>query len=169
MPRPPRGPRLRSTGVDTQMHVLAGRGTRLGAHIVDSLLYAGSIIPGAILLGIGAGNNQDVAIGLGAALMGLCALGFLIFQVYLISTSGQSLGKRWLGIKIVKVDGTEPGFVHGWLLRGFLMYILTTVLNVATMVLGSVLGLVNVLMIFGDERRCLHDHIAGTKVIIAGQ
>jgi hypothetical protein len=32
---------------------------------------------------------------------------------------------------------------------------------------GSILPLVDALMIFGDQRRCLHDHLAGTKVVVA--
>ena len=34
-------------------------------------------------------------------------------------------------------------------------------------VIGAILGLVNILFIFGPEKRCLHDYIAGTRVIKA--
>ena len=34
-------------------------------------------------------------------------------------------------------------------------------------ILGVVVGLLNPLLIFRADRRCLHDHIAGTKVVLA--
>jgi uncharacterized RDD family membrane protein YckC len=66
-----------------------------------------------------------------------------------------------MGIKIVKMDGSPCGFVSGVLLReivlsgaGFIPFI------------GKVIGLVDAVMIFGDQRRCLHDQLAGTKVVL---
>jgi len=53
-------------------------------------------------------------------------------------------------------------FVHGVLLRQWVMGLLN-----AIPFIGNIIALVDPLMIFGDERRCLHDHIAGTKVIVA--
>jgi uncharacterized RDD family membrane protein YckC len=32
---------------------------------------------------------------------------------------------------------------------------------------GTVVGLVDVLVIFRSDKRCLHDHLAGTKVVTA--
>jgi hypothetical protein len=34
-------------------------------------------------------------------------------------------------------------------------------------VIGSFLPLIDALMVFGDERRTIRDHLAGTKVIVA--
>lgn len=35
-------------------------------------------------------------------------------------------------------------------------------------ILGAIFGFVNVLFIFiGDQRQCLHDKFAGTKVVVA--
>jgi uncharacterized RDD family membrane protein YckC len=33
--------------------------------------------------------------------------------------------------------------------------------------LGGIYGLVDALFIFRDDRRCVHDHIAGTRVVKA--
>lgn len=150
-------------GMDMDIHVLAGRGTRLGASLLDGLLLVASLIPGA-LIGAGAmgalGEDEGSVVMVG--LMVLCGLGLAIYQMYLISTTGQSLAKKWLGIRIVKLDGSLPGFVHGVLLRQWVMGLLN-----AIPFIGNIIALVDPLMIFGDERRCLHDHIAGTKVIVA--
>lgn len=140
--------------------ILAGRGTRFASWIIDLFLYLGALTPGIILMAA-MGGDDDGAI-LGAVLAGFAFLGFAIYQMYLVSTRGQSLAKKWMGIKIVKTDGTECGFVHGVLLR---MWVMSFIGQIP--VVGFVASLVDPLLIFGDERRCLHDMIAGTKVIIA--
>jgi uncharacterized RDD family membrane protein YckC len=43
------------------------------------------------------------------------------YQWYLISTTGQSLGKRWLGVQIVRVDGSPSGLRHGVILRSWIL------------------------------------------------
>ena len=53
--------------------------------------------------------------------MGLMVLAFMGYQWYLISTTGQSLAKRWMGIKIVRIDGTPVNFVNGVILRSWVM------------------------------------------------
>ena len=97
-----------------------------------------------------------------AALMVLMVLAFMGYQWYLIATTGQTLAKRWLGIKIVRVDGTPLGFVNGVILRSWVLGLLGNI-----PIVGPLVSLVNPLMIFGEERRCLHDQIAGTRVIVA--
>jgi uncharacterized RDD family membrane protein YckC len=93
---------------------------------------------------------------------GLYFLGLAIFQTYLLSTRGQTLGKRWMGIKIVKLDGTAPGFVHAVLLRIFVNALIGSIPKA-----GGVYSLVDVLMIFRQDRRCAHDLIASTRVVKA--
>jgi uncharacterized RDD family membrane protein YckC len=133
--------------------LLADRGTRLGARMVDGVLYVAAaaigVIPGAAL-----GEETAMFGGIGLAIFVLA-----VYQWYLISTTGQSIAKKWLGIRIVRVDGSELGFLYGVFLRDWVLQ--------AVSALFSPIGLIDALMIFGEERRCLHDHIAGTKVIIA--
>ena len=153
-------------GMDMDVQVLAGRGTRLGAALIDGCLLAAAMIPGFILVAVAGGgpsssSSDGIAMG-GAGLLILGVLGLAIYQMYLISTTGQSLAKKWLGIRIVKLDGSLPGFVHGVLLRQWVMGLIGAIPFV-----GGLIQLVDPLLIFGDERRCLHDHIAGTKVIVA--
>jgi uncharacterized RDD family membrane protein YckC len=78
-----------------------------------------------------------------------------------VATTGQSLGKKWLGIKIVKMDGTEVDLVSGVILRSWVIGGCTYIPYV-----GSCVWLLDALWIFGQEQRCLHDHIANTKVIV---
>jgi uncharacterized RDD family membrane protein YckC len=97
---------------------------------------------------------------LGMAVLFLSMFGLAIYQWILIATTGQTLAKKWLKMKIVKVDGTPVDFVSGVILRSWVVQALSAIPMV-----GGLVGLIDALMIFGAEQRCLHDHIAGTIVI----
>ena len=63
-------------------------------------------------------------------------------------------------IKIVKYDtGKNGGFVTNVLLRAIVNGIIGII---------PFYGLVDILFIFGEERRCIHDLIAGTRVVECG-
>jgi uncharacterized RDD family membrane protein YckC len=152
-------------GADTM--VLADRGTRLGAVLLDGVL-AMVIVVGAVIITLASGvSADDLADEKGIftllAFAGLPLLALGIYQIVLISTTGQSLGKKWLGIRIVKLDGTPCGFVHGVLLRSWVPSFIGNI-----PVVGALFAIADPLFIFGDERRCLHDMIASTKVVVAG-
>jgi len=49
-----------------------------------------------------------------------------------------------------------------FLLRNGVMFILSYIPGV-----GALVGIANVVMLFMEERRCVHDHIADTLVVIA--
>jgi uncharacterized RDD family membrane protein YckC len=92
---------------------LADRVTRLGAALLDGLLYMIAMIP-ASYVGISAGTIREggdywvfksMVQGVGV-ISAVAWVGLLIFQAYLISTTGQTLGKRWTKIKIVKLHGS---------------------------------------------------------------
>jgi uncharacterized RDD family membrane protein YckC len=141
-------------------HILAGRGTRLAAALIDGCLMVGAMLPGIVVMAAGGGDDDGIIVGAGVLGLGVLALG--IYQMVLISTRGQSLAKKWLGIKIIKIDGGACGFVHGVLLRSWVMGLIGNI-----PIVGAMAAIVDPLLIFGDERRCLHDLIASTKVIIA--
>ena len=76
---------------------LATRGARFWAAVVDGLLLMLVIAPFAVL---GAVTSEDAG-GVAILLALLPGLGFYAYQCHLIATSGQSLAKRWLNIRIV--------------------------------------------------------------------
>ena len=94
------------------------------------------------------------------------ALGFVAFLVvngYLLATRGQTVGKLAAGTRIVSVaDNKILPFHKVILLRYLPVWVIAYV-----PLIGPILGLVNPLFIFREDRRCLHDHIAGTRVINA--
>jgi len=141
--------------------ILAERATRLGAAILDFLIFVGCMIPGIVLLA--AANKDDTMIGFGVILLCIAILGLAITQIYLLSTRGQSLGKRIVGIKIVKlVDNSNPGFVKAGLLRAFVPSLIGGIPYV-----GWLFLIIDCCFIFRDDRRCVHDFIAKTKVVKA--
>ncbi len=142
---------------------LASRGTRFVAVLLDGLLSLPAAIPLWIGMYMNASATQSggTAPGSASILMGLGSLVllvFFVFQIYLLATKGQTIGKKWMKIRIVKLDGSNPGFVGAVLMRAFVNGLLGIV---------PFYGLVDILFIFNDDRRCLHDKIAGTRVVLA--
>jgi uncharacterized RDD family membrane protein YckC len=142
---------------------LAERGTRLAAVLLDGLL----ILPAAIIGGLGAAlgrtdGKPGPGFGIAMGLVGLWIIAVAIYQIYLLSTRGQTVGKRWMKVRVVKLDGSQPGFVHAVLLRVFVNGLIS-----AVPYLGGIYGLVDILFVFREDRRCLHDLIASTRVVVA--
>ena len=92
-------------------------------------------------------------------------IGFTVMvaiQGYPLAQSGQTWGKKLLKLKIVNLDGSQPDFLR---LVG-LRYGSTQLISLVPFV-GGLYGLVDSLFIFREDRRCLHDLIAGTRVVVA--
>lgn len=93
------------------------------------------------------------------------ASGFVLFVAingWLLVHHGQTLGKRMLGLRIVRPDGTRAS--AGRMLG--LRYGIGSLAN-ALPAVGMVYNTVDCLAIFRRSRRCLHDSIADTIVIAA--
>ncbi|MCB1209945.1 MAG: RDD family protein [Verrucomicrobiales bacterium] len=136
---------------------LASRWKRLLAVIEDSL----TLIPGFLLVGLAAPEGEVTVPPENApAMMGLAALYFLgitIYNIYLLSTQGQTIGKRAMKIRIARFeDNSNPGFVTILVMRVLVNGILCII---------PLYGLVDLLFIYRQDRRCIHDLLAGTHVI----
>ena len=94
-------------------------------------------------------------------MIALVLLFIVSIQMYLLIKYGQTIGKRALGIKIVNESHEGlPDFVKVILLRSFVPNLLYGIPYA-----GVAICLADLLFIFRDDRRCLHDLIAQTKVI----
>ncbi|MEZ5357461.1 MAG: RDD family protein [Candidatus Zixiibacteriota bacterium] len=121
----------------------AERGSRLLAAIIDAAIVF-------LIYGIAFSINEPMFVPFGI-------IGLVAYQGYLLTVFGQTIGKKVMNIKIVKIDTDENGgFVTNFLLRFLLNAILGFI---------PLYGLVDVLFIFRDDRRCIHDMIAGTRVV----
>jgi uncharacterized RDD family membrane protein YckC len=119
---------------------------------------------GLVGLGVGLnlGRNPDPNQVLAAmpALMSLIGLSFLIqfalsltYEVYFLTTKGATPGKMALGLKLIRADGgpISAGLAVG---RYF-----AKILSVLTLWIGFIIAG------FDREKRALHDHICGTRVV----
>ena len=144
---------------------LASRGARFGAALLDSVVMMVIVLP----IQWAAGWFETLMrsggeVPLDQQLM-WTAIGFVIWFCIQVAflRNGQTIGKKALGIRMV--DYSTGGPVPLGRLVG-LRYLPTQVV-VSIPTIGPLLNLVNILFIFGGEQRCIHDLIAGTKVVQA--
>ena len=152
----------------TSPDLLASRWSRLGASIVDSLIMAVILIPVAYLSG-GFDGMLDSPPSQPSYLFQLI-MGLLGFSLYCVinwqslKLSGQTVGKKVLGIKVVHLDGSQPS-VNALVFKRYAFYLFVAYIPF----IGSILSLVSTVMIFGKQRRMLHDRVASTKVVVCQQ
>lgn len=89
---------------------------------------------------------------------------FLLLNLWPLKRSGQTLGKMALRTKVVLLDGRKPSLLRLIGLRYLPLWSLNWMPNA-----GGWVELIDVLVIFGRTRRCLHDFTAGTKVVKIGR
>ena len=142
----------------------SSRGKRLGAALLDGLISLVWVIPlvWAFVLAIKLEHGVE-----SRALMGglftigaLLLLAMFVVNCVLIHRHGQTIAKRMLDMSMVRSNGDRMG-----LLRYIFLRVLPVSLLGVIPLVGRLAGLVDVLLIFGAERRCLHDLIADTIVI----
>ena len=159
-PRQPQQAIPARPAVDIPTEVLAGRGARLAAVIIDYLCMVAASMPGfaGFLYVRTSGINAPASdIAILAFLVGLGILG--VMQGMYIVRDGQTIGKKMMKIRIVDcIDGQIPPWPRVLGMR--------TILNMALRQVPFYF-FVDALFIFGEEQRCIHDHLAGTKVVEA--
>lgn len=156
----------------TDGEVLAGRFTRFAAAMVDGLIMMAISLP----IQFGTGYIQRAQLGKAAPLeqIAMSLLGafvMLLFSGYFLANRGQSIGKIATGIQIIDASsGSLLSFFRVFVLRylwsvplSFLVVLIPGTND--DIIVGFIIG-VGVLLIFGSERRCLHDYIAGSRVVM---
>ena len=147
----------------------ASRLSRLGAVLVDGLVGFAPV--GAILLMLPMlmlrGGTSALLMLLGIA--ALTALAVLITQIVLVARHGQTIGKKVLGIRMITSDGDIPSIWRVFFLRWLPFVVVAGVLDYVLKLrgVGNIVHLVDALLIFQPNRRCLHDLLADTHVIQA--
>ena len=150
---------------------LAPRISRLGAALIDGVTMLLCIAPLAfssalvnMLMDPTEGSepapdftSKDEMI---VVVIALLLFGLLIMNLVLLARNGQTLGKKLLGIKIIRSNHEKASFTRVFWLR-------TVVNSLITMIpaVGSIYSLVDVLFIFSQNKQCLHDLIADTIVV----
>lgn len=95
----------------------------------------------------------------------LWVIGWLVVWVGLhglfLAKSAQTIGKKLMGLQIVMADTGKPASFERLVFWRFVPMMLVPQLPS----IGFFLSLADLLCIFRADRRCLHDHLAGTRVI----
>ena len=139
---------------------LAGRGQRLAATLLDGLFLVLAIMVGMFPVMV-MGRDADASDWAMIVIL-LAVVALLVVNAVLVARSGQTLAKYLLKIRVVRSDGSDAGLARIFFAR----YLVVTVLG-ALPFIGAFVGLADALMIFRDNRRCLHDEIADTIVVKA--
>jgi uncharacterized RDD family membrane protein YckC len=159
---------------------LASWGSRAWAAALDALLVVGIwialIAPGVVIT---AATTAD-AVGVTLLVVGAVAalvVGFLYAPFFMQRSglhNGQTLGKQWVGIRVVRVGG-EP-FGWGWgllrevVLKGIALGVASSIASGLTFFLLGVGGIGPYLAdylwpLWDDQNRAVHDMVAETRVI----
>lgn len=164
----------RDTDTRTQNRIhypRAFRIQRLAAFLVDNLIVSLALVPFVIPLGLDIEQYADaenpVTIPF-ELLMKIHILAFVFYVVingWLLYRYGQTVGKRMLKIAIATMDYQVPPFNRLILVRHLPFVILAVIPSPAL----NLVNIVNWSFVFREDRRCLHDYLAGTQVIDVSQ
>lgn len=188
MPPPPPPPPPPSPGASTAPHYAgqqswvndaagrAGFGARLGAYLLDVVLYGLAmivpVIAGVLVILLPIVNNcvsvagspdlicppgvpSGSSIAGGIALIVVGVLGVMFIYVRAEGKTGQTWGRKIVGIKVVRVsDGLPPGF---WRALGRELF--------GNIISGQIFYLGYLWMIWDKDRQTWHDKVAGTIVV----
>mgnify|MGYP003325112906 CR=1 FL=1 len=145
--------------------LLASRSARLSAVLLDALILVPVTFLVLFLSGIWEFDTlqeSEFTTRDGITLFAAYSLLFFAFNGYLLVKQGQTIGKRIVGTKIVTVEGVLPSGAS----LIFLRYLIPEAISMVP-VAGWLFMWVNVLFVFRQDRRCLHDHLAATYVVDA--
>ena len=143
----------------------AGFWIRFVARVIDALIQG--VVTGILrvpfglaFMGVPFGRSAGEAAAGALAMIPLIGVSVLIstavgvlYEGYFLSTRGATPGKMVLGLKVIRADGGPISF--GLAVGRFF----------AAWVSGAILLIGYIMAAFDSEKRSLHDHICGTRVI----
>ncbi len=142
---------------------LASRWQRLWGALLDGLIMMAIIFPIMWISGVWQPlmQGEQISVEQRIWLFIFGVILFFVLQGYLLAKHGQTIGKRIVGTRIVSAeDGQIFPLSRIFWLRHFP---LSLICQIPT--LGSWLSVIDVLFIFRKDKRCIHDLIAGTRVV----
>lgn len=122
----------------------------------------------AVPLMLYSGYLQSVAAGEPVSFRAQLAIAAAMFVAFVLihgswlAKYGQTVGKRAVGIRIVNVSDDRVPKLSTLLGRRYGLIWLASLIPV----IGTLVSVVDDLLVFRNDRRCLHDLIAGTKVVV---
>ncbi|MFO7304242.1 MAG: RDD family protein [Gammaproteobacteria bacterium] len=143
----------------------ASRALRLGGWAIDAVI--GLLIMLPLLLGAGfavvsESPDPTLAFGAGGLITAVAAIAWAIITTILVYRNGQTIGKKLVGIKVVRSDGSRASLARIFWLRN-----VVNMLPSFVPYLGMLYFFIDHAFIFDDKRQCIHDKIADTIVVMA--
>ncbi len=171
-----------STEENTDGIVLASRGRRLAAVLLDGLIFVLIFLVVAILVIASVPNGREELARIITAYMEaetdyfqlqllnpwiyveivFYLVAYFIINGYYLATRGQSLGKMILDIRIVDADTHQVVPLTRII---FLRYFIFDTASFINLFLGLIVEIVDMFSIFRRDRRMIHDLVANTVVI----
>ena len=144
-------------GVDLEL-TLAGVGSRAVARLLDQLIQLAVMIALAILAalgGSGSGGDEGGALAVAGVILFLFLLQFGYDVLFETLGSGRTPGKRWAGLRVVRVDGAPVGFLP------------SAIRNLLRLIdfLPGVYGVAILAVLISGRNQRLGDLAAGTVVV----
>jgi uncharacterized RDD family membrane protein YckC len=130
-------------------------GRRIGAALIDSLVLFVLFVVVGVLFGDSESSGSSASVNVEGLTFVLLLVLSLVYYGVLEGMNGQTLGKRLLGIRVVRADG--GGKPSGGQIAG------RTVLRIVDGILFYLVGLIAILAT-GERRQRLGDLAAGTTV-----
>ena len=143
---------------------LAGRWQRLGGALLDGIIFLVIELPVMFMFGV----FDQITSGRGMTLGQ--TVGFFVFHLivfaavngWLLANRGQTVGKKVAGTRIVDLNGGLRPFSVVFFVRYALI---GAIANIP--IAGSLFSLLDALFVFRKDKRCIHDLMAGTRVVRA--
>lgn len=148
--------------MDTYIY-LASRSSRLLAVLIDAFITFLFFILMAFLTGIS--TSEFIEDTFNVKFFMISILSILIFNVIIPTFvwKGQTLGKRWIKIAVVKDTDEEVDLVT-MLVRSVFLFLGQVTLPIISYIL-NLIAFIDPLLIFRENKKTIHDLIAKTKVI----
>jgi uncharacterized RDD family membrane protein YckC len=152
---------------------LANRWLRLAANLIDGVIYGVASMPLFFCFALLSdpelrtqGSSEPLGAvqlaWIGSLLFGTLLIGIFVINLIMLHRNGWTMAKRLLRIRIVRLDYSRAGLPRIFFLR----MLIPTLLSLIPCV-GPIWSLLDPCMIFRQDRRCLHDHLADTIVVEA--
>lgn len=132
---------------------LASPGKRLGAYLLDSLVPLIAFFSIFSAAGVGIVTGTDVGAGVGVLLSILLLMAYVIWAFKLFA-KGMTPGKKLLGMRVIKEDGTSAGFFT-MLIREW----------IGKAISGLILSLGFLWILFDRDKQGWHDKLMSTYVV----
>jgi uncharacterized RDD family membrane protein YckC len=154
-----RGARFLAMLIDSALPAFVGIGIAVAVAIPAYQSYQQAHVPGIAPPPLGSANHMTVT---WAYVAGIVLFAFFVYSAVLVYRYGQTFGKRVMGVRVVRTDGSRVAFSRFIFLR----WLPTAILG-ALPLIRYFIFLVDSLLICRNTRQCLHDNFADTKVVTA--